>query len=93
MQCPYTYANGRQCTGEVYRARAYGKHDGCGRVERQNIRKIRLWCSDRGDHVGAIRPSSLVYKERMEFYPDELEGRGLLAEAISLCDNISKAGR
>jgi hypothetical protein len=32
--------------------RAYGKHH-VGMVEEQNIRKIRLWCSAKGDHAGA----------------------------------------
>ena len=85
MQCPFVYSDGHRCGGQVYQARAYGKHH-YGAVEEQHIKKIRLWCSEKGDHAGAI--SSRWGKERMEFYPDQLEQRGLLVEAIAICDNV-----
>ena len=66
MRCPFVYADGHQCSGQVRQARAYGKHR-FGLVDEQNIRKIRLWCSEKNDHVGAV--SGFVAKERMEFYP------------------------
>jgi hypothetical protein len=86
MDCPFVYANGRRCTGKITRARAYGRHDRGGCVEEHNIRKIRLWCSLKGDHVGAV--SSFVGKERMEFYPDELDKLGLYDAAVALCENL-----
>ncbi len=67
---PFVYANGRQCTGVVRRARAYGTTDRHGRVKRSKVRKYRLWCTEKDDHAG-IR-STPTAKERMEFYPDHL---------------------
>jgi hypothetical protein len=86
MKCPFVYADGHHCAGDVRQARAYGPQRN-GIVEREDIRKIRLWCSEKDDHAGAV--SSRDAKERMEFYPDELEGMGVLTEAIALCDNVS----
>jgi hypothetical protein len=91
MQCPFIYADGHQCSGQVWQARAYGKRDGLGLVNEQNIIKIRLWCSEKNDHAGAV--SSFETKERMEFYPDDLQRRGILAEAVDMCDNIPKSPR
>lgn len=88
MQCPFVYANGRQCTGTVFRARAYGRGRRDALLE-CDIRKIRLWCSEKNDHAGAV--PSFDSKDRMEFYPDQLERSGLYAEAIALCDNVMPA--
>jgi hypothetical protein len=85
MKCPFVYANGRPCTGDVYKARAYGKNK-YGRVAVEDIRKIRLWCSEKEDHAGAV--SSFDSKERMEFYLDELNNKGLRDDAVALCDNV-----
>jgi hypothetical protein len=90
MKCPFVYASGRHCTGEIYQARAYGKHH-YGVVEKHNIRKIRLWCSQKDDHAGAV--SSFEGKNRMEFYPDELERLGIYDEAVALCQNVSEEAR
>jgi hypothetical protein len=68
MDCPFTYSDGRKCTGTVYRAHAYGRNNH-GLIEAEDhIRKIRLWCSEKDDHAGPV--SSLGSKNRMEFYPD-----------------------
>jgi hypothetical protein len=88
MKCPFTYANGRHCNGEIRQARAYGRNNH-GLVEEANIKKIRLWCSEKDDHAGAI--SSFASKERMEFYPDELVKLGLYEEAVALCENVPSA--
>lgn len=85
MQCPFVYADRHRCRGEVSRARAYGRNDN-GAVEAQNVNKIRLWCSEKGDHAGAV--SSRESKERMEFYPDDLHRLGLLSEAMAICENV-----
>lgn len=85
MQCPFVYADNHQCTGMVRQARAYGKSMN-GMVDESNIKKIRLWCSEKDDHAGAV--SSFLSKDRMEFYPDELVKRGLYDEAIRLCENV-----
>ena len=88
MKCPFVYANGRHCSGEIWQARAYGKNR-YGVVAEHNIRKIRLWCSEKDDHAGVV--SSFEGKERMEFYPDDLQRLGLYAEAVSLCQNVELA--
>lgn len=64
IPCPFVYANGRACGGFIRRARLYG-----GRGF-HNVRKIRLWCSEKDNHAGAI--NSFEGKRRMEFYPDQL---------------------
>lgn len=71
LRCPFVYSNGRRCTGIIRQARAYGPERGRGYVDRVDVRKYRLWCSDKDDHAGTV--SSLGGKLRMEFYPDELE--------------------
>ncbi len=63
--CPFVYANGDRCPGEIHRIRAYG-----GRGRPRDVRKYRIWCSLKGDHAGVL--SSFEAKQRMEFYPDEL---------------------
>jgi hypothetical protein len=70
IPCPFVYANGRCCSGTIYQARAYGPTHGKHYVDRTEVRKYRLWCSEKGDHAGAISDS--VSKYRMEFYPDQL---------------------
>jgi len=67
-QCPFVYANGRRCTGTVYKARAYGAKRRDGEVE--SFRKVRVWCTEKDDHAGAGK--DFQAKERMEFYPDKL---------------------
>jgi hypothetical protein len=87
MKCPYTYADGHKCSGEIWQARAYGRNHS-GIVKQSDVKKIRLRCSEKDDHTGAV--SSFVTKDRMEFYPDELQKLGLLEEAIALCDNVER---
>jgi len=70
IPCPFVYADGRKCAGVVRQARAYGPTRGQHYVARNDVRKYRLWCSEKDDHAGAISCSES--KERMEFYPDEL---------------------
>jgi hypothetical protein len=70
IPCPFMYSNGQRCTGHVYEARAYGPKGPDGIVHREDVKKYRLWCSEKGDHAGAVR--DWIGKERMEFYPDQL---------------------
>ncbi len=65
--CPFVYANGKRCPGEIHRIKAYGVH---GRGRQREVRKYRVWCALKGDHAGVL--SSYEAKQRMEFYPDEL---------------------
>jgi hypothetical protein len=65
--CPFIYANGRKCRGHITGFRVYGPRRGDELLE---VRKVRLWCSERDDHQGAVR--SWAGRERMEFYPDRL---------------------
>jgi len=71
IDCPFIYSNGQCCSGKVSRARAYGPTRGGHYVERTDVSKYRLWCSEKDDHAGAV--SSAVSKPRMEFYPRELQ--------------------
>jgi hypothetical protein len=70
IPCPFVYANGCRCQGWVVMARGYGPKRGHFFTVRENVRKYRLWCSEKGDHAGRV--SSTSSKERMEFYPNEL---------------------
>lgn len=65
--CPFTYADGRECQGHIVGFRAYGPRQGNEVLE---VKKVRLWCSERYDHQGAV--NSWAGKERMEFYPNQL---------------------
>ncbi len=67
--CPFVYANGKRCPGEIHRIKAYGAR-WRGRGRQPEVRKYRVWCSEKGDHAGIL--SSDEGKQRMEFYPDEL---------------------
>jgi hypothetical protein len=75
LRCPFVYATGHQCTGTIYRAAAYGGHGG-------EVKKYRLWCSDKDDHAGAV--TSPWAKQRMEFYPDHMRA--------GLIDHLTNAG-
>ena len=70
ISCPFVYAKGHKCTGHVYRATAYGPGQNRPGFGRADVRKYRLWCSEKGDHAGI--DGSLGSKLRMEFYPDQL---------------------
>jgi hypothetical protein len=70
IPCPFTYANGRRCCGVIYRAIGYGPRRNGDFAFREDVRKYRLWCSEKDDHEGSV--STRWSKERMEFYPDEL---------------------
>jgi hypothetical protein len=67
IQCPFHYANGKQCEGHVYRMKLYG---GGWRDGPAFAHSIRFWCDKGGDHRA---------KHRMEFYPNTL-GSALLAD-------------
>ena len=70
IPCPFVYASGRKCCGMVRQARAYGPTMGKRHVDRDDVRKYRLWCSHKDDHAGAV--AGTAGKLRMEFYPDQL---------------------
>ncbi|MGR3716525.1 MAG: ureidoglycolate lyase [Thermohalobaculum sp.] len=67
--CPFVYANGKRCPGEIRRIKAYGPRRR-GRGRQEEVRKYRVWCTLKDDHAGIL--SSYEGKQRMEFYPDEL---------------------
>jgi hypothetical protein len=70
IPCPFIYAKGRQCCGVIYRAVGYGPRRNGDFVFREDVRKYRLWCSEKDDHAGSV--PTFEGKMRMEFYPDEL---------------------
>lgn len=68
MRCPFVNAKGHRCEGHVVGVQGYGpRFEG-----RMHVRKIRFWCSDKGDHTGTSFGNH--GKERMEFYPDKVPG-------------------
>jgi hypothetical protein len=78
IACPFVYADGKHCTGTIYRAIAYGRRpDG-------TVKKWRLHCSEKGDHAGAAH--DFVGKERMEFYPDRLPVREQELQAAGIVE-------
>ncbi len=70
IPCPFTYAKGHRCPGIIYRAVGYGPKRGRNFAAREDVRKYRLWCSEKDDHAGAV--PTISGKLRMEFYPDQL---------------------
>ena len=70
LACPFVYMNGKKSSGYIYRARAYGHSRGATYPARGEVRKYRLWCSEKDDH-GGVRSGSHG-KLRMTFYPDQL---------------------
>ncbi len=70
-QCPFVYANGKRCTGEVIRIRAYGSWDsGSGKL--QYVKSYYVMCtppSDRG-----CMCSRGAANDPMEFYPGQVPG-------------------
>jgi hypothetical protein len=88
IPCLFVYADGHRCSGEIYRACAYGPSRGKDFVNRDDVRKYRMWCSEKGDHAGAISDS--VSKQRMEFYPDEIPD-DIYQDVIAMCENLQPA--
>ena|SRR5690349_13085758 len=86
IPCPFIYVNGRRCCGNVYQMRAYGPQRGSSYIALEDVRKFRLWCSEKDDHAGAIPDS--VSKERMEFYPGELRELGIYERVVMSCEDI-----
>jgi hypothetical protein len=71
LPCPFVYANGRKCSGQVTGWKIYGgRFEPARKVWCGAPRKVRLWCSEKWNHEGAA--NSWEGKQRMEFYPDKL---------------------
>ena|SRR5579862_484231 len=88
MQCPFVYANGRRCRGEVEAARARPRIGGdFHQVKLEDIHKVVLRCSLKGSHAGVVNWYEGEY--RMGFTPDELRHRGIWEEVLALCRNLA----
>ena len=75
IPCPFVYANGKPCTGEVVRVEAYktdlywSKEQEGWRFETGRPRShYHLFCSEKGNHAGSMRADD----SRMKFYYDQL---------------------
>ena len=75
IACPYTYSNGKGCTGHIVRVEAYKADvewdcadDGKWRFSFAPRSHYHLFCSEKGNHAGYARPDS----EKMKFYGDQL---------------------
>jgi len=74
--CPFVYADGQPCGGHIARIEAYKadlewtcREDGDWTFRFGRPRShFHLYCSEKGDHSGQLRPSD----PRMKFYADEL---------------------
>ena len=74
IPCPFKYANGKPCTGEVVRVEAYKadlawwKHEGSWHFDYGRPRShFHVFCSEKGNHAGMRSDDS-----RMKFYYDQL---------------------
>ncbi|MFV3127716.1 hypothetical protein ACM9HJ_08745 [Niveispirillum sp. KHB5.9] len=75
IPCPFTYANGRACTGHIVRVEAYKAE---ARWEREpdgnwvffldSPMRYHLFCSEKNGHAGFNKPTP----PDMKYWPDEL---------------------
>jgi len=76
VPCPFVYANGRRCPGQIVRVEAYKadlawslQSDGTWSFQWDRPRShFHLFCSEKGNHAGTIRGDD----SRMKFYLDRL---------------------
>ena len=83
VPCPFTYADGRRCTGHVRRVEVYHckifweqRDDGSWLFDYQPGTHYHLFCSEKDNHAGIRRGDD----ERMKFWPQHLPEE--VAEAI-----------
>jgi hypothetical protein len=78
LPCPFVYAKGRKCKGNIIRVEAYRadltwtlKQDGSWRFDWQPGTHFHMFCSEKGNHSGYIVPDS----EQMKSWtlPPEIE--------------------
>lgn len=73
MDCPFVYANGRQCRGRVTRIEAYRCDviwdPDTGKITVTDMRShLHLLCSLKGDHTGFARMTD----NRIKMWPRDL---------------------
>ncbi|MCK4377686.1 MAG: hypothetical protein KAV97_05695 [Actinomycetia bacterium] len=77
MKCPFIYANGKQCNGYIHQIEII-KTDICITLDNDNNIEgfdfypsryhVHLYCSEKGDHSGAMRQ----HDERMKIWYSDL---------------------
>jgi hypothetical protein len=81
IACPFIYASGRKCSGHITHVVAY-KCDvtwspGADGKWRPSVGEVRshyhLFCSEKGNHAGSLRPDSAQMKRYLVELPDGLE--------------------
>jgi hypothetical protein len=76
MRCPFVYASGKHCSGRVVRVEAFkadlawtsNDSGGDWNFSWSARSHFHLFCSDKGNHAGTVRPDS----DQMKFYWDQL---------------------
>jgi len=77
IPCPFVYANGKRCTGQIERVEAYKadiswhrRGDGTWRYDWGQPRShYHVFCSLKGNHAGYARQDS----DQMKLYADKLD--------------------
>jgi hypothetical protein len=81
IACPFIYASGRKCSGHITHVDAY-KCDvtwrpGADGKWRPSVGEVRshyhLFCSEKENHAGSLRPGSAQMKRYLVELPDGLE--------------------
>jgi hypothetical protein len=80
IPCPFFYANGRRCTGHVVRFEAY-KADVDWTLDEKGVWRFsfgprshyHLFCSEKGNHAGSLRPDNQQMKFYWQDLPEELQ--------------------
>jgi hypothetical protein len=80
IPCPFVYSTGRQCAGHIVRIEAYkadiewqeGKEGGWDFAFSPRSH-YHLFCSERGNHAGALRRDDEQMKFHWRYLPDEIK--------------------
>ena len=88
MRCPFVYGNGKKCNGHIDQLEINKADISIGLNEKGEILgvsiksryHVHLYCSERGNHAGYIRPHSdkmkVFYQDLPEEMRNKLECRG-----------------
>lgn len=75
IPCPFVYANGKRCTGQVVKIETYKadlewklQDDGTWHFLHGPLTHYHLFCSEKSNHAGYIGPDS----DQLKFYADQL---------------------
>lgn len=79
IPCPFIYANGKRCTGRIIRIEAYKAEIIWDRTESGKWAfgfaprsHFHLFCSEKNNHAGSLRPDNPQMKYHWRQLPDEI---------------------